>query len=54
MMMLSDKIVTAYLCLNSSMYVYMLLGKVRTLLEWGDELPSKMLDGRMCDIEVHL
>ena len=54
MMMLSDEIVTAFLCLNSSMYVYMLLGKVRTLLEWGDELLSKMLDGRIGDRGVYL
>ena len=54
MMMLSDKIVTAYLCLNSSMYVYMLLGKVRTLLEWADEILSKMLDIRIGDRGVHL
>ena len=34
-------------CLNSSMYanIYILLGKVRTLLEWAEELLSKMLDG---------
>ena len=27
------------------MYAYILLGKVKTLLEWADELLSKMLDG---------
>ena len=27
------------------MPIYKLLGKVRTLLEWSDELLSKMLDG---------
>ena len=28
-----------------SVYIYILLGKVRTLLEWADGLPSKKLDG---------
>ena len=38
---------TALHCLNSSMYayIYILLGKVRTLLEWADWPLSKMLDG---------
>ena len=27
------------------MYAYILLGKVKTLLEWADELLSKMLGG---------
>ena len=31
------------------MYVYMLLAKARTLLEWADEILSKMLDGSMGD-----
>ena len=37
---------TALHCLNSTRYAYkyILLGKVRTLLEWDDELLSKMLD----------
>ena len=30
-------------CLNSSIYVCILLGKVRTLWEWADGLLSKML-----------
>ena len=25
-------------------YIYVMLGKVRTLLEWADLLPSKMLE----------
>ena len=54
MMMLSDKIVTAFLCLNICMYVYMLLAKARTLLEWADEILSKMLDGRIGDRGVYL
>ena len=38
---------TALQCSNSSMYafIYILLGKVRTLLEWAVGLLSKMLDG---------
>ena len=38
---------TALHCLNSRMYAYMyiLLGKVRTLLEWADELLSKKWSG---------
>ena len=35
---------TAFHCLNSSLYAYILLGKVRTLLEWADGLLSKMLE----------
>ena len=38
---------TALHCLNSSRYAYtyILFGKVRTLLEWVDELLSKIVDG---------
>ena len=36
---------TALQYLNSSMYAYILLGKVRTVLEWADGLLSKMFDG---------
>ena len=32
-----NTILTALHCLNSSMYAHILLGKVRTLLEWADE-----------------
>ena len=35
---------TALHCLNSSMFAYVFCGKVRTHLEWADELLSKMLD----------
>ena len=35
---------TAFHCLNSSLYAYILLGKVGTLLEWADGLLSKMLE----------
>ena len=40
-----DIVQTALHCLNSSMYayIYILLGKVRTLLEWAKGLLSKML-----------
>ena len=34
---------TALHCLNSSMYAYILLGKVRTQLEWADGLLIKRL-----------
>ena len=30
--------------LDDTLYVYIFLGKVRTLLEWADGLTSKMLD----------
>ena len=45
---------TDVLCLNSSMYASMQLGKVRTLLEWADGLLSKMLDGWWMDGWYHL
>ena len=32
---------TAVHCFNLSMYIHVLLGKVRTLLEWADTLLSK-------------
>ena len=47
MVMMGTIVNTALHCLNSRMYAYMyiLLGKVRTLLEWADELLSKKWSG---------
>ena len=44
-----DIVQTVLHCLNSSMYanIYILLGKVRTLLEWADGLLSQMLGDRV-------